>query len=936
MENVKRKSILQIFLVILVMIEILGGYLFFNPLTLEVTTDGYGKTCDGFVVTYITKDDSHQMIPSLDHTEKKFSVPLLKLQDAREIESITIGFKIYEKEELDNLELLRVSKIKIKSGVFHVVGIGYAFTGFLETCNEMSLIEPELFQLDGYHASLVLNNQIIKIAIQRIKMVTMILLGAFFVCIAIIYRHFFDTYKEEITLFTKINIFGLGIWLWIQNSNLEGVLSYFILIGFGILCTLLYCRIKHRYIYLFISVYSLLMTLSLWNHEFAFASWIAVILIAIANLFFVLFMKQSVSDIWRPYIKKKRRISIDCFIVVILVMCYGLLLSYNLTGNHCYNNDEKYVLETAAGYIKCGELRQWDFVNKVSGEEYLRASIYTYLVAAAFNIWGISIEVARSVSVILGMLFIGIFYVILRKEHFSRQGTVVCSILLMINPNMIVIFRTARMYCLLMPLSFLTIYFAYKALTCRNKFIRKNVVTEFISIYVDFHWGYALAFLFMLYLSCWCMLNSIVIVIGIYLFVLYLALTKREKKYIILAGLGIGCLVVVAVLYLLFCIGELVEGPLLLMQLLYNIKDNLTVRSNCNFSYVLSDLSGFGSEIGGMILFLFATVCIWWKTKENMNFVRYLWFISIGSYVFFVFFANKSFQYRYMCFVQPICYILVVFVIYRLKIYSEYQSCRYLLLSGVTLLCLNVLCGSFNAVYGKSGLAGSLNAAIDYVDAINVIKDDSQVDSISLFPSWYQSFYLQDFREVNLKAEYMYDERDTKNLEMFGGYNIDYFINSIASNEEGYITLETPKLYMWMDSYNAFSKLFEKIAGQGLDIYNLEVFKYNVLYPQNEFDIEDMETFKIEDKFFDIKIIEKEDGEKKLFLNVDKTALPTDTEMVSIVILTEEKEYVYQLIINEKASIYITELEDGEVTGVGDKIVVYKNGEVEEFSCSEE
>jgi len=102
----------------------------------------------------------------------------------------------------------------------------------------------------------------------------------------------------------------------------------------------------------------------------------------------------------------------------------------------------------------------------------------------------------------------------------------------------------------------------------------------------------------------------------------------------------------------------------------------------------------------------------------------------------------------------------------------------------------------------------------------------SQTDDIVFFPTWYQSYYMQQFPQMQLVACSFFDERKTENT-----INMDTLITYLQESpqKKGYVSIETSKIYMYTKTYNICEAYMRKICGTSLDTNNVEIYEYNFL-----------------------------------------------------------------------------------------------------------
>ncbi len=237
-------------------------------------------------------------------------------------------------------------------------------------------------------------------------------------------------------------------------------------------------------------------------------------------------------------IPRKRRKRLEVLIVVVLVILNGVALFYKL-GNEEFKEDEFQVISSAAGFMHTGEFSSWNWIEEETGNPYARAWPHTFLIAQAFKILGISEFSGRIVSVLGGLVFIICLYFFARFFT-NRKIALLALFSVSLFPAYLGLFRYARMYALLLPMFLILTYCIYRALT-GDWLIKTGIkrLDEFVGKFINFDYRFLLASIPILYLTYLIHVNSLIIVLAAYLFVCVLALKDKEKKFIVLAILGL-------------------------------------------------------------------------------------------------------------------------------------------------------------------------------------------------------------------------------------------------------------------------------------------------------------------------------------------------------------------------------------------------------------
>lgn len=237
------------------------------------------------------------------------------------------------------------------------------------------------------------------------------------------------------------------------------------------------------------------------------------------------------------------------FFILAAIVVLGTGLRFSGLDNNSFVSDEFLDMNSAYGYSQTGEWRAWDFNSGRPSEVNInvprdeRAVVYKWQVATLFRFLPPTETVARSVSVLWGVLSIVVVfwaaYVMTRR----REIGLIAALLFAVSVSGIVFDRTLRMYAMFFPLYLAAATFAFLALEraysgCIAWF--KNIWEKFgINIYC----AAAAAGLFVLSLFTHQLAGTLLFSVAAYLiaraFQEYRQNGRWKNKYVILFVLGL-------------------------------------------------------------------------------------------------------------------------------------------------------------------------------------------------------------------------------------------------------------------------------------------------------------------------------------------------------------------------------------------------------------
>ena len=146
-------------------------------------------------------------------------------------------------------------------------------------------------------------------------------------------------------------------------------------------------------------------------------------------------------------------------------------------GDHDFREDEFQVIGAAYTHAQVGSYQQWNWIDDVPGDgvPYTRASQHTWLIARFIEAFGMSEGVTRLPGAFAGILLTVLAYPMMLRTTRSRGAAIVTSVFILIT--FVGTFRYARMYALVVPLSFLWTFIHAEALRALPKsFARAGIL----------------------------------------------------------------------------------------------------------------------------------------------------------------------------------------------------------------------------------------------------------------------------------------------------------------------------------------------------------------------------------------------------------------------------------------------------------------------------
>lgn len=539
--------------------------------------------------------------------------------------------------------------------------------------------------------------------------------------------------------------------------------------------------------------------------------------------------------------------------------------------------------------METGKFVQWDYVNNQPYLSYTRAWPYTFCVAAAFYVFGESLLVARMVSVMFGVLFWLILFRCLKLELDDDKIAFLISILMAVNPTLIEIFRTIRMYAMALPLSLLLIIFVYKFLESAE--LIRNDARLLKKVY-PYSVKDTIALLVLIILNYLVMPNALVIAGGVALWILYKGIAEKKRQYHVSIFVIIGILALAIVSVLLKN-----EMPEVIQNVISRVQYHIAGENSVQIEYLWAHMKYPVGYTMGCCAFIIA-LCnlIREKAGKKKNVLLFLMFIELTTIAFFTIFTNRGFAIRYIFFLIPISCLLILYSLYLL--FRRDNRFGKQLYTFVMLLCV---VQSFICNFGK--MYRGENNYSKFSEAYEKISEIIDSDAINLCTSHYRSNYLaQYFNEVNY-LEYTQEKYLEKlDNDLYKKTDVEQLIDYSDVYRDGVLAIESAKFNYTTESMRLIAEGYmDKITGTGLDDTNLESYLYNLYH--KEISYKQLELDRMIYSRNQIIAYNVDKVHSKMYILVDVDKLPEKSHLLCINTGcgdNENMEYKsYQLVIDK-------------------------------------
>jgi phage shock protein PspC (stress-responsive transcriptional regulator) len=346
----------------------------------------------------------------------------------------------------------------------------------------------------------------------------------------------------------------------------------------------------------------------------------------------------------------------NIYTVLIIIILLGAFLRFYKLGNNSFVADEFLDINSTYSYFKTGEWQSWDFNwGKVNTDNEFqardeRAWVYKLPVAMLFKVLSPTESVARSVSVLWGILSIILVY--LTAAYFTKQKMIglIAAFLFAISIDGIEFDRKLRMYAMFLP-----VYLAFSWLLFRfleSRYEGKIGFLKGISKKLDINPLYLIPAVLVgiLSLATHQLTANIVFIVGAYLILWSILNWNSSKnhlnKYTVILGLGI-----------LGIIGSAIVVP----KTVSSFIGGLTLTSH--WEYIRISLSDYTN---GILASLFVILGIYFiikkqKMQKEGSFLAMSFLVVLFSAVFL---WHRNVGNQYIFFIKPFGIILIASGIY--------------------------------------------------------------------------------------------------------------------------------------------------------------------------------------------------------------------------------------------------------------------------------
>ncbi len=474
-------------------------------------------------------------------------------------------------------------------------------------------------------------------------------------------------------------------------------------------------------------------------------------------------------------------------LLVVGAIIYFYKLSY-------YNwlPDEPLVMGSAKGFLESGTFYKWDYwTNSLSNDPYPRAWPHTLLVSQTINIFGSSEFTARSVSAVFGLITIPILYFVSNFFLKNRLAALLVTACIVFHPYTVHYFRRVRMYAVLIPIFLLLFYYCYQAITAKKDhsfaFFKKWPA---LKTYLNFHWGFILTALILLYFNYEIHKISLVILPAFLLFYLYLLITKREKRLVLI-------LILALIPFIYFVFQEKVWESFM---------EKVSDDQEYNPIYWLY-LFNYPVTVGLSLLMAFLSL-VWSIFSEHRDKLIAVISLVITGIVLYVFLIEFNDHYRYVIHLIPFCLILSIGMLIKINSLIPNKFLKAILPVVILVAAISEYNDQFERVYYKNIEAQFPKQA--YPTIVDKIQPNEAI--LGLF---FADYYLAGMGD-RIKLVEMTKEKT---------YSVSDFRNELRKHRALWVTWPTQKtVHIDQQYYQYLASTCYKYHGYGIDNSRTEVF----------------------------------------------------------------------------------------------------------------
>lgn len=526
-------------------------------------------------------------------------------------------------------------------------------------------------------------------------------------------------------------------------------------------------------------------------------------------------------SIVQKFRNRDKQYDVWIILAVLIAVFATVRYFYALLGDFYTFLDEYPTFDAAVGFYKTGKFYKWNFhTQSLTDVAYSRAWPHTILLTVWFHIFGISVPAGKALSAVFGVLFIlSVFYITYKIYHNYFITILSCAFLLG-NDSVTTVFRQIRMYSLWLLLIIWFLYFVFLALEKEGNFSERNRVTLFVRNYFNYPVKYIVFALVLLIFSYFVHINTLVTGAGILLFFFYLLITKRDKRYAFSLCLLLGIGLILGLLFLLCAKG--IRIPILFNLYLVLTSDSFFGQydeQNIRYLFWVRDY------LGNTKLMVVSCVCVAIAFVKNIrkkdrdqkfDFSLFAVLIIGTSLYCFMYVFSQYYQDRYMIYAAPLLSITAAWgIVETASLIPKKQFMT--LVTGIFVL---------TAVYQIASEAKEIYTS-DKICYHRQVYDKIQEDAQSM-PIAITGYDFRDYYGVQAMPDYVTAPFDR-------AHDMEILYEFAKEYPEGYVAVETAKIYGITESMRIFMQNHsERIAGEGIDEWNIDVCRYHFLYPEAE------------------------------------------------------------------------------------------------------
>lgn len=520
---------------------------------------------------------------------------------------------------------------------------------------------------------------------------------------------------------------------------------------------------------------------------------------------------------WKEYGKPYRQ---DILLLLVILVVFTALAVYRVVTGGEYSGDEFFSLKDTMGYAYTGKTMEWDFHTNGITDVNVGLPFDFRLLGWWMRLVGTNIVLLRGLSAVYGALAVISFYYVVRRLTGSTEWTALAAILLATNAIMLNLSSIVRGYTLLLLLNIWIFYFIYRALQGRGGGEPKSRAGTFLRRWLDFDYRYAVPALVLICLAYSVRIFELFYLIGIGVFILLKAVTGKEKRYLVTAGVFWGAFILLIAAYILHLERYLPALRMITGRLeqyasigLHHIEYIWDMAAVCRF---------FPLTIAGLAL-LAALL----PRKDGglegrqRDVVLYMASVVICTVVLFVAVVDWQHDRRYLFVIEPALFVMIAAGFY-LAGRRFGRECR-AFLYGILLFGIGI------NIYGVCLEPWEEGGRTYYTQAYEKVAEYLQGK-----PAFITGIYLRGYYARDILPDYIWRPMTSKGDGPDGETNNLAELSEIGREyPQGILTCEEEKWYHFRNTFWMLlqTDAFERITGGELDETQVGNWAYHFCYP---------------------------------------------------------------------------------------------------------